>query len=176
MPICSMDQLYNDRNCPRTKGLFYELSFQSKDEDTTPIFSIRNVPKEGYIPLKKLYLSLSVDDPSEVTFVDEVFGDWPYWLALVDSVMFKPVIEEWRREAEVRRKQKAFQAVIKEMKEGKGSFQAAKYLIEEPWKGGPTAADRKKARSKARETAEEAFHSAAIQSDIERLKEQGILN
>lgn len=175
MPICTKEQLYGSNNVPRTKDIFYEHRFTGKSEGANAIFTVANVPAEGYIPLKKLYMSFCVEDPSEITFCDEVFGDFHYWSCLQEASLFKPILETWRYEASVRRKQLAFKEVIKELKEGKASFQAAKYLVEEPWKGGPTAADRKKAKAKSQESAEEAFQNSQIQDDVKRLRDSGII-
>lgn len=176
MPICTLEQLFTSQNVPRTKDIFYEHRYAGKSEGANAIFTVANVPAEGYIPLKKLYMTFCVDDPSEVTFCDEVFGDFYYWSCLQEASLFKPILEAWRYEASVRRKQMAFKQIINEVKEGKSAFQAAKYLVEEPWKGGPTAADRKKAKAKSQESAEEAFQNSQIQEDVKRLKEQGIIN
>ena len=58
---------------------------------------------------------------------------------------------------------------------GKSSFTAAKYLIEEPWKTG-NAMERKRNKKLVSESAEEAFSDSTIQSDLKRLKEEGVLN
>jgi hypothetical protein len=174
MPIVTMEQLYNYQNVPRSRDLFQEI--KNPASEYTPIFSLSNNPPSGLIPLKKLYIAHCVDDPTEVTFVDEVFGDWNFWEAMCKNSAFPPYLENWRREVAIRRKQKAFKKILEELEDGKNSFQAAKYLIEEPWMGGPTAADRKKQRLKTKETSEEAYKSSQIQDDISRLRESGVLN
>jgi len=118
----------------------------------------------------------SVDDPSEVTFAEEVFGDLFFWQSLTEASFFKKHIEEWRLLASTVRKKEAFKAIINEVKtNGKSSFTAAKYLIEEPWKTG-NAMERKRNKKLIADSAEAAFSDSTIQSDLKRLKEEGIIN
>lgn len=173
--ICSPEDIYTTNNNFKTVEPFVELRI-AREYAKEPTFTLARQPKAGYIPLFQLYMNLAVDDPSEMTFVEHVFGDYAYWMALCDSSGFKPYIEEWRHIATVKRKQKAFLAISQELKTDKPTrFSAAKYLIEEPWKGGPTAADRRKAKAKTQQTTEEAFRDSQVQEDIQRLREQGIL-
>ncbi|MCA9368199.1 hypothetical protein KC887_08155, partial [Candidatus Kaiserbacteria bacterium] len=75
--------------------------------------------------------------------------------------------------ADVKRKSKAFQAIIKEVtNDGKNSYAAAKYLIEEPWKQKRTKA----AKEESRATTEEALISSEVSEDLDRLREAGLLN
>jgi hypothetical protein len=132
--------------------------------------------KEGKISLFKLYMAHSVDDPSEVTFAEEVFGDLYFWQCLTEANWFQRHIQEWRLLAATVRKREAFKSIIKEVREnGKSSFTAAKYLIEEPWKTG-NALQRKQNKKLISESAEAAFSDSTIQSDLKRLKDEGIIN
>jgi hypothetical protein len=132
--------------------------------------------KEGKISLFKLYMAHSVDDPSEVTFAEEVFGDLYFWQCLTEANWFQRHIQEWRLLAATVRKREAFKSIIKEVREnGKSSFTAAKYLIEEPWKTG-NAMQRKQNKKLISESAEAAFSDSTIQSDLKRLKDEGIIN
>ena len=109
--------------------------------------------KDGKINLFNLYMAHAVDDPSEVTFAEEVFGDLYFWQCLAES-WFKPHLEEWRHLAAIKRKQGAFKAIINEVKtNGRSAFTAAKYPIEQPWKIG-NAADRNKVRKPVSTSAE----------------------
>ena len=135
-----------------------------------PIFTLRD-EKEGYISLRKLYLQYVPNDPSEAVFAEVVFGDVGYWLHLRENKLLKPFFDEWRQEADVIRKSKAFTAIIKEVEgEGRSSFSAAKFLIEEPWK------DKRdpKVKKESKETTSKA--SLQVKSDVERLREEGLIN
>lgn len=176
MAICSLTDIYNDQNVARTVEPFIEFRIH-RPYEREAMFTVSRIPKEGFIPLFKIYMSLAVDDPSEMKFVEEVFGDFAYWMILCESTKFKPYIQEWRYIASVKRKQKAFEAIVKELNSDKPSrFAAAKYLIEESWRGGATSAERRKARKYSQETSEEAFKQAQVEEDIKRLQEQGLIN
>lgn len=170
MAILSYEDMYNSRNNMRLREIFCEWEPEA-------ILTLHRFGKEGKVNLFKLYMAHCVDDPSEVAFAEQVFGDLLFWEALSQASFFKAHIEEWRRAADIKRKSKAFKVIVSEVNEnGKYAFAAAKYLVEEPWKGGPTAADKRKAKKRSSETAEEAYKEALIAEDVERLKEQGILN
>lgn len=176
MPICTPEDLYGYNNLKRIGSIVYELR-RGDDDGSRSLFSISSNPQNGRISLEKLYMTFCVDDPTEVTFAEEVFGDLEFWLEMRESSRMKPYVEQWQHMAAIRRKQKAFKTIVAEIEEkGKNSYQAAKYLIEEPWVTGTTAAERKKARKRVSETAEEAFQAKQIQEDVLRLKEEGILN
>lgn len=124
------DHLYTSLNNIRVTCLYKELCAQGDK----PIFTIRT-HKEGLISIKNLFVDLTVDDPTEVTFANEVFGEVGYWLKSRENPTLKPHLEEWRLEADVIRKSKAFKAIVDEVvTNGKSALSASKYLIEEPWK------------------------------------------
>lgn len=173
MPMFTREDLYSSNNIPKTRELFCQappfngpLTLQKENHD-------------GKISLYKLYMNFCVEDPSEVTFAEEVFGDYYWWTRAQDVYVLRPHIEEWRAIASEKRKAIAFKTIIEEVKnakkEGKSALAAAKYLIEEPWKHGSSVAEKKKIRKQIADTAEAAFHSKEISNDISRLKEEGIL-
>lgn len=168
MSILTPKDLYNDRNNMRLREIFSEFNPEA-------LLTMDRNGKEGKISLYKLYIDLSVDDPSEVAFAEEVFGDIYFWQTLCQSNWFSKHIMEWREIAAIKRKKAAFKTIVDEVKtKGKNSFSAAKYLIEEPWKLG-SAKERKKVRQEIAKTAEEAFKDTTLQSDINRLKEEGLI-
>lgn len=169
MAILTYKDLYNSRNNMLLREIFCEHNSEA-------MLTFDKNGKEGKINLFKLYMAHSVDDPSEVTFAEEVFGDLFFWQCLTEASFFKRHIEEWRFLASTVRKKEAFKAIINEVKtNGKSSFTAAKYLIEEPWKTG-NAMERKRNKKLVADSAEAAFSDSTIQSDLKRLKEEGIIN
>ena len=165
MAMLTRDQIYTAQQKPKFTCLIMEWC---KIEDE-PIFTIRE-EKEGYVSLKKLFVQHTVDDPSEATFAEKVFGDVGYWLDVRESNKLASHISQWREEAEVKRKAKAFKAITTEVKTGgRSAFTAAKFLIEEPWK------DKKnpKVAKEAKETTRTA--SSVISSDVKRMREEGLL-
>ena len=169
MSILTYKDLYNSRNNMLLREIFCEHNPDS-------LLTLDKNGKEGKVCLFKLYMAHSVDDPSEVTFAEEVFGDLFFWQTLTEASFFQRHIQEWRFLAATKRKQAAFKSIIQEVKEnGKSSFTAAKYLIEEPWKTG-NAMERRKNKKMVSETAEAAFNDSTIQSDVKRLKDEGLIN
>lgn len=172
MPLFSNDDLYTDsNNLPRTRILFCQ-----KDANGPLSVSRKDIP--GKVNLFNLFMELVVEDPSEVTFAEEVFGDIVYWKEhLSQDLWFKTHLENWRMAATEKRKSLAFKSIIKEVKEsGKSAFTAAKYLIEEPWLVGATASEKKEIAKTRRATTERAYTATAFQEDLARLKEEGVLN
>ena len=170
MSIFTYKDLYNSRNNMLLREIFCEFNPESG------LLTYDKNGKDGKICLFKLYIAHTVDDPSEVTFAEEVFGDIYFWQCLTEAVWFQRHIQEWRFIAATIRKRDAFKSIINEVKtNGKSSFTAAKYLIEEPWKSG-NAMERKRNKKLASDSAEAAFSDSTIQQDLKRLKEEGVLN
>jgi len=164
MAIFKKEQLWAANGLPKTNCLFQE----TKRPGDAPIMSL-NGWSDDYPCLRTYYVNLTVDDPSEATFAEEVFGDIRYWFKLRDAKFMSSYLPEWREEADIKRKQKAFKAVFKEVEEnGRSAFTAAKYLIEEPWKG--KTLEVKKATRRTTGKAVSVFDE-----DLERLREDGVL-
>jgi|SRR6056297_2040305 len=171
MALFTHDQLHSKNNIRYTKKIFYEWV------GSKGLVNLSHEERGGTIPLRKLFIPMTIIDPTEVEFAEYVFGDYAYWEFLerrTKSWTAKD-IAEWRRMAEVGRKSMAFKTIYEELKAGKASYQAAKYLIEEPWKARTPDVDKRKARKESQETAEEAFEATGISEDLKRLKEQGLI-
>ena len=167
MPLFTRDQLYC-RGRPSVKAIFSETP-----PHTGPLTYSRE-DKTGKLSLYKLYM-IYFEDPSEVGFAEEVFGDIHFWKALTESTSFKYELEEWRWEASEKRKHMAFKAIVQEAKGGKSAFTAAKFLIDEPWIKGRTLQERKKISKRQEEASSKAYQTISVSEDFKRLKEQGIL-
>lgn len=170
MPLFSPSDLYTTQNLPIMRALFVEYN------GTGPLTTNR-FGREGKINLYELFVSLTLEDPSEVAFAEEVFGDILYWKSLSEDKWFAPKLDEWRFAVAEKRKRLAFKTIVEEAKGGgKSSFTAAKYLIEEPWITGTTASD-KKAIARAKEAStSKAYYATEVAKDLERLKEEGLYN
>lgn len=161
MSLYTDKELKNDQGVMYTKGLFYETS----TDPTTVIFTLKINDHAGYRSLRQLYLENVVDDPTEYKFAIAVFGDVTYWNRLQRAPFLQDHITEWRRAADVERKSVAFSAIVDEVKsKGRNALSAAKYLIEEPWKGRG-----KEVRKASKETSNQAID--LFKEDLERLKE-----
>lgn len=152
-------ELFTSNGIARTKSLFKEVAVT----DEHCLFTLEK--NSDYIKLKDIYVKLVMDDPSENSFVETVFGDWKVWNKIKECSWFTPYYEVWEEEATVKRKSKAFQTIVEEATgNGRNRLQAAKYLLDEPWKGRT-----KPAREKRLATTEEAY--AHVDKDLDRIRE-----
>ena len=176
MSLLSSSQFKTKEGVVRTKSLFYELLY---DDHTYAVFTTKEEDHETpdgkpLVSFPKLFVSSLVDDPTEYSFAMEVFGSWSAWdkIRNSDKRLVKK-IEAWRLEADIARKAMAFRSVVEEAKGGKSAFSASKYLIEGSWKTkGP---DGRSARSRERETAQLAFEKSGVDEDLERLRDEGLI-
>jgi hypothetical protein len=159
MAVLDQSDMWAHNNVIKTSSVFVE---SCRDSDT-PVMCLEK-DRKGLPCLRTFYIQYCVEDASEVEFADAVFGDFQYWQQLKKAKWFLPYLEEWQEEVDVRRKSKAFKAIVKEVDEGgKNAITAAKFLIQEPYKG-RTVAARKKV-SKTTDTARGDFAA-----DVIRLK------
>jgi hypothetical protein len=160
------EQLWTPKGKAKTQSLFKEFAQYNQE----PVFTLNGNASGDLINFKDLFVSLVTNDPSESVVGEVVFGDMRYWMKLREWPPIQPYLEEWRAICDVKRKQKAFEAIIAEVEtRGKSAFSAAKYLIEEPWKGRTKAT-----KEKVNRTTKEA--RSVFEEDVERLSEQGLLN
>lgn len=124
------EDLYGEQGHPKTKALFREWNGEG-----APL-SLSKHETEGCINLRSLYISFCVDDPTEVEFAEAVFGDWEYWAHLSSISWVKEHLDKWREVVAVKRKAKAFRAIIQDASDSQSRTRvtSAKYLIEEPWR------------------------------------------
>ena len=156
----SKEDLYGLNGKMKTQSLFREFFPE------TGQLTLSKHDTDGCINLRQIYISFCIDDPTEVTFAESVFGDYAFWENLRSLVWMKPNVEEWERIADVKRKQKAFATLIQDAtdKDSRTSVTSAKYLIDEPWKG-----RKKETKEKVKESTSEAF--SQVRHDLERMKE-----
>lgn len=163
MAITTREQIYNEQNGATFRPLIAEFAL----EPDKVVFTMNSEHKDGHISLYKLFIQFVVDDPTETVFAKEVFGDIKYWFTIREYTAMKTYVENWREICDVLRKQKAFEVMVDEVKsKGRNSFQAAKYLIEEPWKKGKTQ------RKSVAKTASKASPSISseLKEDLERIR------
>ncbi len=114
-----------------TKGLFIEYRYLPKVGDHY-MYTLQHEDRDSYPSLRRLYLES--DDPTEYTFACEHLGGWDHWKYLCDEEFFKPTVALWRDEYSIRMKALALRKIKLEAKgEGKLSYDANKYLLEEGW-------------------------------------------
>ena len=82
-----------------------------------------------YISMKKVFIEM--EDVSEYEFAMSVLGSYPHWEHLTTRDWFKPHLEQWRKELNLKLKARAMKAIIKSATtEENLSFQAMKYLAD----------------------------------------------
>lgn len=156
------EQLWANNNKPRLSSIFKETA---RAEQMPHILMTLRGHDPDLPCFRDLFISLVTNDPSEASVGEVVFNDVYYWLILRETDFIKPYLEEWRKVADVKRKQKAFESIVNEVAtNGKNQFAAAKYLIEEPWKPNTKAS-----RATKKETTKEAFDP--FKEDIQRMSE-----
>ena len=121
-----------------TKGLFYETTLADK---SSVVFTLKDwdhsVSQEDgsvivYPSLYRLYLE--TNDPTEYRFATTHLEGMYHWETLLACNWFKPYIERWRRELELRMKSESLARIMSEARRAsKESFQANRYLLEKGW-------------------------------------------
>lgn len=167
-PMFPKEMLYNASGKKKTRSLFIETKRTGDD----PFLSLKPQKNNGMISLRDLFIQYVVDDPSEVSFAEVVFGDYEFWQNLLECNWMDEYVKIWRSISDAKRKSKAFKSVLSEVEnEGRNAYSAAKYIIEEPWKDKRN----KQTKKEVQETTEAGFRASDISSDVQRLKREGIL-
>lgn len=115
----------NQRGRHLTLGLFFETTLADK---TGVIYTLKDQDHEGYPSLYRLYMECA--DPTEFEFAITHLDGWSHWQMLSNANWFKPHIERWRWELELKIKSQALRRIQEEAKEGKSSYHANKFLVE----------------------------------------------
>ena len=129
----SKEKFRNNTNGYYLKGLFYETTLADK---TSVSYTLKNedhvVGDITYPSLYRLYLEL--EDTTEYVFANTYLFNWEHWERLVECNWFKPYLERWRKELELKLKAQSL-ARIKAIAKtsSKETFMANKYLLERGW-------------------------------------------
>lgn len=156
----------------KLRGLFFETTLADK---TGVVYTLKDRDHEGYPSLYRLYMEM--DDPTEYNFAVNCLDGWDHWEILCECNWFKPFLNRWRREVEVRAKAKALLAIREVAASGgKEAYQANKFLVAGGWKvdqrrKGAGRPSKEEVQSAAKKIAEEAN---SINDDLARV--QGNLN
>lgn len=116
------------------RSMFYELCGADK---TYVVYTLKDQDHEGYPSLYRLYMECN--DPTEWKFATTYLDGWEHWEILSNTAYFKPYVDRWRTELELRMKSQALAKIMSESKtSGRDSFAANKYLLEKGWEPKPT--------------------------------------
>lgn len=112
------------------KGLFYETS----QDKSTVVYTLKEHDHEGYPSLYRLYMA--TNDPTEYAFAIAYLDSWDHWERITSATWFKPYIERWRRELQLRYRSEALARIhIASKSDDKNAFAANKFLLEGKWDG-----------------------------------------
>jgi hypothetical protein len=153
----------------RTASLFEETS-----EDPAkypPIYTLKDDDTSSCVSLKRLYLL--IEDVTEYEFARVCLGSWDHWVAITESWVLKPHIEDWRSLLEKQLRAKYIQYIKEETEHGDGPnrLNAIKYLLEQTTEFGlgRSKRGRPSKAEKAEHLARESKSAGEIAKDAERL-------
>lgn len=114
------------------RELFYETTLSNK---SNVLYSLKDEDHEGYPSLRRLYVEMG--DLTEYNFANAFFYNIDHWLRLTECSWFKPYLNAWRKELELKVRSDALRAVMDEAKnEGsRNSYAANRFLLEKGWVG-----------------------------------------
>jgi hypothetical protein len=155
-----------------TKSLFVETNLYP-DRKKHIRYSLKDKDKGSIPSLKRLYME--AEDPLEYDFANTYFENYEHWETLCECEWFKPHVERWRKELDIKLRAKSLKRIIEEAQSGKKeAYSANKYLLEK----GYLPRDEQKSRGVGRpskesikQEAERLFRqSESVDDDLQRLK------
>jgi hypothetical protein len=155
------------------RSLFWE---HKADKDIEPIYTLKDkdlvINGKTYYSLKRLYLEIA--DLTEYEFATKYLENWDHWEKLSSRAWFKPYIQAWRTELEIKLKSESLKRLLKEATEGgKNQYNANKFFVEKGWIDKTVEETRRGRPSKqeiARKAAEEVFSNTQINDAMKRLE------
>lgn len=180
MTFVPQDKLRNHQNRRVTRGLFPEIVtdlnfafFTLRRWDTNPSEKF----PDGLKSFPKIYLHYCIDDPTEYTFANKVFGDWEHWQMVAELPGLKDVVKALREERDIAIKSKGFKYIATEVAaKGKNAYAGAKWLAEKGWEVKPQESLRKTAKAAQKEAEEEAKTDKAALDMVKSLSAELGLN
>lgn len=140
------------------QALFYEYGNNQYTK-----YTLKRRDYKGYPSLYRLYMEMG--DPTEYTFATKYLYDWKHWNLLCDTSWFKPHIDEWREELEIKHQAQALHnlKLMSQDKADKNYYQANKFLIDKGWK---------QKKEKITQTAKDKIHRKAVELAEESVLEK----
>lgn len=158
-----------ETNQRKLRQLFFETTLADK---SSVVYTLKDRDHEGYPSLYRLYME--TDDPTEYLFATEFLDGWDHWETLCQCTWFKPYIERWRREIEIKHRALALKNIkgLAANPDSKEYHQANKFLVNAGW------VEEKKRRTAGRPSKDEVSKAAremaaearSLDDDLERVK------
>lgn len=125
----AVSKFTNESGARYTKSLFYETTLADK---STVVYSLKDEDHKGFPSLYKLYMAEM--DPTEYRFANKHLQDWQHWCILCELSWFKPYVERWRQELDLKIRAEALSRILNEANsDRRESLSANKYLLEKGW-------------------------------------------
>lgn len=133
------------------KALFYETTLADK---SSVVYTLKEQEHLGYPSLYLLYME--ENDPTEYKFATKHLYGWSHWESLTECNWFKPYVDAWRKELDVRLKSQSLARIMSEAKTGgRDAFASNKYLLEKGWVKEPTHSRGRPSKAEIKEAAYE---------------------
>lgn len=170
MDNSSTTNKFKVNNIRLLKAMFFEQAYGP--DKSTVIYTLKDQDHQGYPSLYRLYME--TNDPTEWKFATTYLDSWEHWEMLCQCTWFKPYLNRWRKELELRMKSHALARIMAEAKTtSKESFTANKYILEKGWE--PKLMNTKGRPSKeqiAQAANDIAISNKQLEEDFERISSQ----
>lgn len=110
---------FYETTLPNTRNEFTNYSLKKEDHE---------VGDKTYLSLHKIYVEM--EDPTEYEFALSVFGDFSVWENLCNLSWFRVHHNQMKKELMLKLKARTIKNMIKDLAEGKASYNAQKYLAD----------------------------------------------
>lgn len=119
-PLFTREELTAVNGMPLTMGLFYEYRHQG---EATPVYCLKETDWKGCLSMYRIYMAAE----SEYEAAQQLLGSWGHWNKLCACAWFKPHLEAWREEREIKEAALGKAVLIQAAEEG--NVTAAKELV-----------------------------------------------
>lgn len=97
----------NSNNVRFLKELFFETAVNRDNV----LYTLKNEDHEGYPSLYRLFMESN--DPTEYQFATQYLDGWEHWKILSECTWFKPYVQKWREELNIKIRSEVWAKVIK---------------------------------------------------------------
>lgn len=153
----------NGSNRPLLKPIFWELNTEENKKGA--LYTLKDEEHHGLPSLYQLYMEM--EDITEFEFANKYLLNYSHWLELSETSWFKPYVEKFRRDLELKLKARHLnrtKAIA--YSNAKESFQALKYLLDKGWEK-PAQGETKRGRPSKDEIHKEAVRQLEVSRQLD---------
>jgi hypothetical protein len=153
-------------------GALVREQYQPNHVKFKPIFTIKDYDHDGLISMKRVYMEEA--DPTEYRPAMKLFGDWGHWQKFLTLEWFKPIVESWREELEIKLRSDAIKGIVSMSKqENPTGLNAMKFLANKEY----VPDEKKRGRPSKKEIARNMKIQQGIKNETEEdMKRLGLIN